>query len=279
MDKRDLFSGHSLGDELLPDVLIDGKGRLRIVQRHCIFQGVKGGIIQRFCSLFRRSGLLGCGNIAEYQLGQLVGGTVPPDLHDILHTLVDFGAGFVREKLVDDPLVKAQLAAIRCDLEHIVNRWVHRAAVYFGRALGQRLYHFFLMFGRLGYDVVILHLRGWQMELVGGLDVRHFLKKIHQLRQIEKLGEAGTRPVSGPFRCQFQRRHRFPEPAGPAVKMSHVQFCQTVILQVPLHRIKLGHGVADRRSGGKNDTTAAGNLIHISTFREHIAGLLGIRCG
>ena len=62
----------------------------------------------------------GGGNVAEYQLGQLVSLAVPPDLHDIAHTLIDLGAGFIRQQLVDDTLVQAQLAAIAGNLEHIV---------------------------------------------------------------------------------------------------------------------------------------------------------------
>ena len=68
------------------------------------------------------------------------------------------------------------------------------------------------------------------MKLIGGLDVRHFLKEIHQLRQIEKLAEPCPRPVASAFRSQLQRRDCFPEPAGPAVKMGHIQFLQAVIL-------------------------------------------------
>ena len=72
MDKRDLFSGHPLGDEFLPDVLIHRKGRFRLRQRHRIFQGVQGRIVQRLGRLSGRACHLGCGNIAEYELGQLI---------------------------------------------------------------------------------------------------------------------------------------------------------------------------------------------------------------
>ncbi len=47
--------------------------------------------------------------------------------------------------------------------------------------------HFLLMFGGLRHDVVVFHLRGGQIQLVGGLDVRHFFEQVHQLRQVEKL--------------------------------------------------------------------------------------------
>ena len=80
---------------------------------------MKCGIVQLFGCLFG-GGCLGRGNVAKYQLGQLVSLAVPPDLHDITHTLIDLGAGFIRQQLVDDTLVQTQLAAIAGNLEHIV---------------------------------------------------------------------------------------------------------------------------------------------------------------
>ena len=95
MNECDLLGGHPLGNEFLPNVLIDGEGRFRFVQRHCLLQRMKRGIVQRLGCLFCRP-RLGRGNVAEYQLGQLVSLPVPPDLQDVLHTLVDLCAGFVR---------------------------------------------------------------------------------------------------------------------------------------------------------------------------------------
>ena len=112
---------------------------------------MKGGVIQRFGRLFGR-GCLGRGDVAENQLGQLIRLAIPPDLQDIIYTLVDLGSGFVREQLVDDPLVQPQLAAIRSDLEHIVHGWVNRSAVYCGCSLRKGFYHLLLVFGRLGYS-------------------------------------------------------------------------------------------------------------------------------
>ena len=46
MDKGNLLSGHTLGDELLPDVLVHGKSRFRLVQRHRVLQSVEGRVVQ-----------------------------------------------------------------------------------------------------------------------------------------------------------------------------------------------------------------------------------------
>ena len=135
------------------------------------------------------------------------------------------------------------------------------------------------MLGRLGHDIVVFHLWRGQVQLVGGLDVRDLLEQIHQFRQIEKLGEAGPRPVAGPFRGKLQSGHCLPEAAGPAVKVRHAQFLQPVILEIPLHGVKLRHRVGNRRAGGKDDTPAAGDLIHVAAFGEHIAGFLRVSGG
>ena len=121
MDKGDLIGGHAFGDELLPDVLVYRKGRFRLWQRHRVLQSVEGRVVQRLRHLFGGFGL-GRGDVAKHQLGQLVGLAVPPDLHNVVHALVDLGARFVRQHLVDDPLIQAQLSPIRRDLEHIVHR-------------------------------------------------------------------------------------------------------------------------------------------------------------
>ena len=119
MDKSDLAGGHTLCDEFLPDVLIDRKGQRFLRLWNCLFQSVKYRVIQRLGHLFGAS-RLGCGNVAKHQLGQLFRLSVPPDLQDIVHALVDFCAGFVRQHGVDDALVQPQLAAIRGDFQHIV---------------------------------------------------------------------------------------------------------------------------------------------------------------
>ena len=92
------------------------------------------------------------------------------------------------------------------DFEHIIHRRVHTASVYFGSALRECLHHFLLMFGRLRHDVVVFHLRGGQVQLVGGLDVRHFFEQVHQLWQIKELAESRSCPVAGAFGLDFVKR-------------------------------------------------------------------------
>ena len=160
MDKSDLVGRHPLSNEFLTNIVIYRKGRFLFRQRHSAFQCVKQWIIQRFRRLACRSFGLWCRNVAEHQLGQLVSFAVPPDLHDVVHTLIDLCARFVRQHLVDDPLVKPQLTAIRGNLEHVILGRVNSSAVYQRCALRKGLDHFLLMFGGLRHDVVVLHFRG-----------------------------------------------------------------------------------------------------------------------
>ena len=89
------------------------------------------------------------------------------------------------------------------NLEHIVLGRINGSAVYQRCTLRKGLDHFLLMFGRLRHDVVVFHLRGGQVQLVGGLDVRHFFEQVHQLRQIKELAESRSCPVAGAFGNEF----------------------------------------------------------------------------
>ena len=120
MDKSDLVGRHPLDNEFLTNIVIYRKCRFLLRQRHSAFQCVKQWNIQCFRRLACRSFCLWCRNVAKHQLGQLVSFAIPPDLHDVLYALIDLCAGFIWEHLVDDPLVKPQLTAIRGNFEHIV---------------------------------------------------------------------------------------------------------------------------------------------------------------
>lgn len=203
MDKSDLVSRHPLGNEFLTNIVIYRKDPFLLRQGYSAFQCMKQRIIQRFRRLACRGFCLWGRNVAEHQLGQLVSFAIPPDLHDVVHTLIDLCAGFVRQQLVDDPLVQSQLAAIRGNLEHIILGRINAAAVYQRCALGKSLDHFLLMSGRLRHDIVVLHFRGRKIQLVGSLDVRHFFEQVHQLRQVKELAESRSCPVAGSLGVEF----------------------------------------------------------------------------
>ena len=283
VDKCDLLRGHTALNELLAHILVNGKGGF--------FFFIQGdGILQRpdfravqitgrsLCRPLRGCGPWG-GNITEHKLGQFVRLTLTPEFQDIGHALIHFGPRLVRQQRIEDALVQSQLAAIRGDLEHIVLLRPDRTVVYLGGPRRERLDHFLLYLRGLGCNRVVLHLRGGEIELVGGLDVRDLLEQIHQLREVEELGKARPRPVAGALRSQLQRSHGFSEPACPAVEVSHAQLLQPVMLQIPLDGVKLGHAVGDGSAGGKHHAAITGQLIHVAALGIHIRGFLRVRRG
>ena len=80
---------------------------------------------------------------------------------------------------VDDALVETELASVRRNLEHIIDRSVHETCVNLGCAFGELLHHAFLYFRRLCDDVVVDRCRRREVELVCGLNIRRFLKQCH----------------------------------------------------------------------------------------------------
>ena len=159
MDECDLLAGDSSGDELFPDVVVDGKGRLlrpgfRVDSR---LQRMKLRVVRAFCSdpaALRRFTLRG-GQVAEHELCQLVRLSVLPDAVDIVHAAIDLAVRVVRQIGIYDALIEAQLAPIRGDLEHIVLACVHAPRVNFCGALGQLLHHLLLQRRGLADLVVV----------------------------------------------------------------------------------------------------------------------------
>ena len=79
--------------------------------------------------------------------------------------------------------------------------------------------------------------------------------------------------------CKLYGCHGFPEGGGPGVKVDQVLLCQQVILEIPLDGVHFGHGVADRCAGGKNDTFAVCQFIHVPALHEQVGGFLRVGCG
>ena len=138
------------------------------------------------------------------------------------------------------------------------------------RPLRKRLHHFLLIGRRLHHHRFVVRGRSGQIQLISRLDVRNFLEKVHQLREVEELRKARPRPIARPFRSEFNRGRGFPESGSPRIKMRHAFLLQCAVLQIALHSVQLGHAVADRRTRCKHNALAAGDFVHISAFQEHI---------
>ena len=247
MDECDLLAGDSSGNELFPNVVVDGKGRLlrfgfRINGR---LQRVKLRAVRAFRgdpAALRRF-TLGGGKVAEHELCQLIRLPVLPDAVDVVHAAIDLAVRVVRQVRVDDALIEAQLAPIRGDFEHIVLACVHAPRVNFCGALGQLLHHLLLQRrGLCDLGVVDCVGRG-KVKLVGGLDVRRLPEQVHQLRQVKELGKPRPRPVACPLRRKLDGGGGFPKGGGPAIEVGQAVALEHIVLQIPHHGIQFRHGI------------------------------------
>ena len=162
MDECDLLAGDSSGDELFTDVVVDGKGRLLRpgFRVNGSLQRVKLRAVRAFRgdpAALRRFTLRGR-QVAEHELRQLLRLPVLPDAVDVVHAQIDLAVRVIRQVGVDYPLIEAQLAPIRGDLEHIVGACVHDTRVNFCGALGQLLHHLLLQRRGLA-DLVVVYRR------------------------------------------------------------------------------------------------------------------------
>ena len=107
VNKGNLLCRNAAGNQFGANVIVNGEGSI-FLRRKC------GGFqrVARNGNLFRFRRSLGCGNIAEHKLGQLVRLAVFPDLQNVVHTQIDLAACLIREVRVDNPLVKPQLPSI-----------------------------------------------------------------------------------------------------------------------------------------------------------------------
>ena len=110
--------------------------------------------------------------------------------------------------------------------------------------------------------------RPGKMQHVGGLDIGKGAEHREQFGQVDELRKPGMHPVAGAVRGKLQRSHRLPEISGPGVEMLHAGRGEELRREIALERVHLGHGVGDRRAGGKYRSAAAlrekpGLQVHI----------------
>ena len=251
MDERDFALRHARADQLRADVVIDVERPVALRRAH----------------------------VAKDELRQLLLPALLPDSQHVAHAGVQLAAGIVRQQGIHQALIQADLPAVRRDGEHVVHGRVNRTGVNGGGALGQRFHHFLLKLGRLRHDGFKPRLRDREVQLVAGLHVRDLLEQIHQLRQIEELGEPGSRPVARALRSQLNSRRRLSEGGRPLVKMRQSLLPKRFVLQIALHGVQLCHRVAHGRARGKDHALAACQLVHVPTLGEHVARLLRLARG
>ena len=191
MDKPYLFGRDATGNQLFPDVIVDIKSPV-------IFRGRQ---------------------VTEHQLGCFRIRIFFPDTVHVVHTGIHLAVGIIRQHGINHSLVKGKFSPIVGNLEHVVNIRLHKPCTDFFCSFGKGSDQFRLDFTWLGLDVVVLDRRNRELQHIGGLNIRHLPEHQHQLRQVEKLGKAGFRPVIGSLRSQLQSGDCLTKGGCPAVKM------------------------------------------------------------
>ncbi|MPM70503.1 hypothetical protein SDC9_117458 [bioreactor metagenome] len=134
MDKGDLFGGNAPRNELAAYIIVNRKLngiRFRVLLQSA-FQRVKLHAVDGFVRSFRGllgSMAIGCGNIAENELRQLVGLSFIPYIINVIDAHVDLAAGIVGEHGVDDALIEAEFSAVRGYFQHVVHGRVNRTGM------------------------------------------------------------------------------------------------------------------------------------------------------
>ena len=208
--------------------------------------------------------------VTKYKLSQLVSLTVLPDFQHIVYASIELAVGVIGQQRVHQSLIQPQLSAITGNLQHIVHGRVNGTAMNSRSSLGQLCHHSFLMFRGLYHHSLELCFRNRQIQLVGSLDVRNFLEHIHKLWQVEELCKSSSGSVAGSFRCKFNGSRSLTKSRSPTIEVGQVLLLESAILEVSHDRVKLGHRVADRSTGGKDNTTPTGQLVHIAALHKHI---------
>ena len=250
VDESNLPLRDAHSNEFTTDVLIDGKGRVRLDVLQQIAQGVQLRP-SRYLVSRRHSGPVPCGGgsgfrggqVAENELGQLVRLPVLPNAEHVFHAHIDLTGRIVGEKRVNQPLIEAEFPCVIGDCKHIVNFGVHLSCVNGGGAVRQLLDQLLLFLRGQGLFRMIFYLRHGEMELIGGLDVGGLPEHGHQLRQIVESGKACPGTVFA-LRGQFHLCYCLSKNGCPTIKVCQAvmpspavgkALVQKVLLQISLH--------------------------------------------
>ena len=76
------------------------------------------------------------------------------------------------------------------------------------------------------------------------------------------------------LRREFNRGHGFAECTRPCVKVLQAVLLQRPVLEITLHRVHLGHAVADWRTRCKHNAFSAGHFVEVSTLHIEVGTLL-----
>ena len=185
VNEGNLLRRNTLSNQFTANIVVNGKSRLFFRKRNRSFQRMKLRIVKitgdTLGNLAARCRFRSA-DVTKHKLCQLIGFTITPDLHNVGYALVDLGSLLIGEQRVDNSLVKTQLSAIGCDLQHIIDRRIYVTGMNFCGSFRQSGNHILLMLRRLGNHCMILNFWSRKIQLVGSLNISDFLEQRHQFR-------------------------------------------------------------------------------------------------
>ncbi|QRE00577.1 hypothetical protein [Pseudomonas phage Itty13] len=311
VDEGDLVGRDALGDQLLLQVVIDREVTVQghqLVGADLIQLGgrVLVSLVGPACEVAQALGLGGTsvlrrGQVDEDQLRAAILVELVVERAHVAGGDVDLAALVIRVARVDQAHIQGGLPGVAHDLQHVVRTLLRllrqvlgapnqRAArvivgVVAVRVLDRLADVVGLVLAARDDDVLRLaaaHLRHRQLLALGGehaVDVRavHHVGEgavaLHQLRHVHEFREPAVHLVLA-GRRQLPVGHDLAEHARPGVEVAQALALQVHIVEIPLHGVHLGHGVADRRAGGEDHVAAAGGLQHLPDLQEQVGRLL-----
>ena len=138
--------------------------------------------------------------VAEHHLRGLLICCALPDIKDIIRTRAHFTCFAVGKHIVHKPLIQSQLSSVVGDEKHVIHARIHHFIADTFCTFRQSGNHFFLCFGRLQNDVVIMSLRHRQIQHIRRLNVGGLLEHRHKLWKVIELCKPRFCSVAGAFR-------------------------------------------------------------------------------
>ena len=216
------------------------------------------------------------GEIAEDKLGRTLFLGPLPDLVDVLRAGGNLAVVVIRQPGVHEALVQGELASVVGDQQHVVLVGGDHLVPYLLGTLREAFHHLLLGLRGLEHHMAVVGFGNRELQHVGGLDIRGLLEHGHELGQIVETGKAGLGAVAGALRGKLDGRDGLTKGRGPGIKIEKPVPAQGPVLQILLHGIHLHHAVADGRTGGKDDASAARDLVQVAALHVQVAGLLGL---
>ena len=184
-----------------------------------------------------------------------------PDLKDFFGASINFTAAEVLG--IQNARIERDRLAVTDNFQDIIFVGFYSPQANQLCAFSQLLDHCLLFLCRLNLNNISLDFGNRQLERFGCLNVGDLLKHRHQLRYIIEFGKPRFGAVALAFGSDLQRRDRFAERRRPTVEVHQAHCFQRVRLQITLHGEHFRHGICNRCTRSKHNTSARIELVEV----------------